>query len=111
MYHNQMNPDANQHPSMMNLQQQHMSSAGLDVLELMALQERAGQSSVGAQNGQPTTPQMLLEQQVRLNQLQQLQQLQNQIFQQQVRLIILVLCGVQDDGGEGVISEDYCREL
>jgi hypothetical protein len=32
----------------------------------------------------PYTPQMLLEQQFKLSQLQQLQQLQNQIFQQQV---------------------------
>lgn len=89
MYHNQMNSGSSQqHPSMMNLQQSHMQSppVGLDVLELMAMQDRQGQSSSG-QSGQPTTPQMLLEQQVRLNQLQQLQQLQNQIFQQQVCLI------------------------
>lgn len=93
MYHdsmNSMNSGSNQHPSMMNLQQQqHMQNppVGLDMLELMAMQERTGQTSPGGQSGSQATPQMLLEQQVRLNQLQQLQQLQNQIFQQQVRLI------------------------
>lgn len=68
-------------PPMMNLPQH----ANIDMLEnLMALQERAGQAAASAQVGQSTTPQMLLEQQMRLNHLQQLQQLQNQIFQQQV---------------------------
>ncbi|TCD70699.1 hypothetical protein EIP91_002075 [Steccherinum ochraceum] len=92
MYHNQMNPGSSQqHSSMMNLQhQQHNMQnppVAMDVLELMAMQDRAGQSSSGGQGSQATTPQMLLEQQVRLNQLQQLQQLQNQIFQQQIELL------------------------
>lgn len=78
------------HPSLMSMQQQqhqhsiNPSNVGMDVLESMiAMQERAVQAS-GSQGVTTTTPQMLLEQQVRLNQLQQLQQLQNQIFQQQV---------------------------
>lgn len=66
----------------------------MDMLEnLMAMQERVGQAAASAQ-GQSTTPQMLLEQQMRLNQLQQLQQLQNQIFQQQVSDIPNNLRGV-----------------
>ncbi|KAK7681377.1 hypothetical protein QCA50_015469 [Cerrena zonata] len=70
-------------PPMMNLPQQ----ANMDMLEnLMAMQDRVGQAA-SAQVGQSTTPQMLLEQQMRLNQLQQLQQLQNQIFQQQIEIL------------------------
>ena len=72
-----------------NMQQQPMQNGvGMDVLEgLMAMQDnRAGQSNAIASptQGQPT-PQMLMEHQMRLNQLQQLYQLQTQIFQQQVR--------------------------
>ena len=53
----------------------------MDVLEsFMAIQD--------AGSGQPTSPQVLMEQQLRLSQLQQLQQLQNQIFQQQVRVLL-----------------------
>ncbi|CAL1699268.1 unnamed protein product [Somion occarium] len=76
-------------PPMMNLSQQTFSNpqASMDVLEnLMAMQDRVGQAAA-SQVGQPTTPQILLEQQMRLNQLQQLQQLQNQIFQQQIELL------------------------
>lgn len=41
----------------------------------------------GSSQSSQSTPQVLLEQQFRLNQLQQLQQLQTQIFQQQVSLM------------------------
>lgn len=86
MFHNDNIPL----PPMMSLPQQ----ANMDMLEnLMAMQERVGQAAASAQ-GQSTTPQMLLEQQMRLNQLQQLQQLQNQIFQQQVSDIPNNLRGV-----------------
>ena len=67
-------------------QQQSMQNGGvsMDVLEgLMGLQDRNGQQVV-ASGGGPQTSQMLMEQQMRLNQLQQLYQLQTQIFQQQV---------------------------
>ena len=71
----------------MNSQQQQAMQSGtvnMDVLEgLMGLQDRNGQQVV-ASGGGPQTSQMLMEQQMRLNQLQQLYQLQTQIFQQQV---------------------------
>ena len=70
-----------------NMQQQPMqNNVGMDVLEgLMAMQDnRGGQPNAMSTTGQPT-PQMLMEHQMRLNQLQQLYQLQTQIFQQQVR--------------------------
>lgn len=72
-----------------NMQQQPMQNGvGMDVLEgLMAMQDnRTGQSNAitSPTQSQPT-PQMLMEHQMRLNQLQQLYQLQTQIFQQQVR--------------------------
>ncbi|THH00854.1 hypothetical protein EW026_g1739 [Hermanssonia centrifuga] len=76
------------HSSLGNMQQQSMSNNGLgmDVLEgLMGMQERGGQS--GMSSGAQPTPQMLVEQQMRLNQLQQLYQLQTQIFQQQIELL------------------------
>ncbi|KAI0942077.1 hypothetical protein AcW1_009602 [Taiwanofungus camphoratus] len=58
----------------------------MDVLEsLMNTQDGSGQHGLSTQS--QATPQMLLEQQLRLNQLQQLQQLQNQIFQQQIELL------------------------
>lgn len=55
----------------------------------MAMQDnRAGQSNALASPTQPQpTPQMLMEHQMRLNQLQQLYQLQTQIFQQQIELL------------------------
>ena len=66
-----------------NLQQQ----VSMDMLEnLLAMQDPASQGGGHQGHGQSSaTPQALLEHQLRLNQLQQLQQLQNQIFQQQVR--------------------------
>lgn len=74
----------------MNSQQQSIPNGGvnMDVLEgLMSMQERGGQSVVAAGVQQP--PQMLMEQQMRLNQLQQLYQLQTQIFQQQVSTFVV----------------------
>ena len=70
-------------------QQQLQNGVSMDVLEgLMGMQDnRGGQSGTLSNSGQPT-PQMLVEQQMRLNQLQQLYQLQTQIFQQQVSLPI-----------------------
>lgn len=63
------------------------SNARLDMEllgNLMAMQGIEGQP--GSNHQQPQyTPQLLLEQQFKLSQLQQLQQLQHQIFQQQVR--------------------------
>ena len=69
-----------------DMQQQPMQNVGMDVLEgLMAMQDNRGaQSNSLPASGQPA-PQLLMEQQMRLNQLQQLYQLQTQIFQQQVR--------------------------
>ncbi|KAJ3523010.1 hypothetical protein NM688_g8793 [Phlebia brevispora] len=81
-----LSQESQQQSALMNPQQQGMPSpgVGMDVLEgLMGMQERGGQPGVPA-GGQPT-PQMLMEHQMRLNQLQQLYQLQTQIFQQQVR--------------------------
>ena len=80
-----------------NLQQQ----VSMEMLEnLLAMQDPAAQGGGHQGHGQSSaTPQALLEHQLRLNQLQQLQQLQNQIFQQQVRPF-----PVSPDlaGGEGV---------
>ncbi|KAI0792325.1 hypothetical protein C8Q75DRAFT_593217 [Abortiporus biennis] len=91
IFHAQPPPLLPNVPSMMNIQQQGMANpqVNMDVIEsLMAMQDRSGQSSAVPQAGPTsTTPQMLLEQQMRLNQLQQLQQLQNQIFQQQLELL------------------------
>lgn len=53
---------------------------------LLPSMDLTGQQQGTSQSSQ-ATPQALLEQQFRLNQLQQLQQLQNQIFQQQVGLM------------------------
>lgn len=84
------------HPSLMSMQQQQQQSinsshGGMDILESMiAMQERAVQVSNNSQGVHSATPQMLLEQQVRLTQLQQLQQLQNQIFQQQVHVSFIL---------------------
>jgi hypothetical protein len=61
---------------------------------LMAMQGIEGQP--GSNHQQPQyTPQLLLEQQFKLTQLQQLQQLQHQIFQQQVSSLITLYrpCG------------------
>ena len=66
---------------------------GMDALESYMAMQNQVQDAMAAVNvvGQGTGGNMsnsggaLLEQQMRLNQLQQLQQLQNQIFQQQVR--------------------------
>jgi hypothetical protein len=54
---------------------------------LMAMQGIEGQPGPNHQHPQ-YTPQLLLEQQFKLTQLQQLQQLQHQIFQQQVSLLV-----------------------
>lgn len=66
-----------------NLQQQ----VNMEMFEsLLALQDPQAQTSQHQGHSTPgANPQALLEHQLRLNQLQQLQQLQNQIFQQQVR--------------------------
>ncbi|KIP04746.1 hypothetical protein PHLGIDRAFT_14993 [Phlebiopsis gigantea 11061_1 CR5-6] len=71
-----------------DMQQQPMQNVGMDVLEgLMAMQDNRGaQSNNLPAPGQPA-PQLLMEQQMRLNQLQQLYQLQTQIFQQQIELL------------------------
>jgi len=62
----------------------------LDLLgNLMSLSGIEGQPSNSQQLPQ-YNPQLLLEQQFKLTQLQQLQQLQNQIFQQQVRIPVLM---------------------
>lgn len=67
----------------------------MDLLgNLMSMQGVESQSQANNNGGIPTSPhqtqsqynpQLLLEQQFKLTQLQQLQQLQNQIFQQQAR--------------------------
>ena len=75
-----------------SMQQQPMpNGVDMNVLEgLMAMQDnRGGQSNAMTSTSQPT-PQVLMEQQMRLNQLQQLYQLQTQIFQQQVSIQTLV---------------------
>jgi hypothetical protein len=73
-------PVTNMHTS---IPQSANAQLNMDLLENMM-------SMQGIENQSPTTqatynPQLLLEQQFKLAQLQQLQQLQNQIFQQQVR--------------------------
>lgn len=75
-------------------QQSMQNGVGIDVLEgLMAMQDnRGGQPNVMSNSSQPS-PQMLMEHQMRLNQLQQLYQLQTQIFQQQVRVHSFHLSG------------------
>jgi hypothetical protein len=71
-----------------NMQQ---NGVGMDVLEgLMVMQDGRGGQSAPIQGSQQPSPQMLMEQQMRLNQLQQLYQLQTQIFQQQVSIPISV---------------------
>ncbi|KII87598.1 hypothetical protein PLICRDRAFT_54681 [Plicaturopsis crispa FD-325 SS-3] len=64
---------------------------------MMAMQGVDGQQSLSPQS-QYSSPQLLLEQQFKLNQLQQLQQLQNQIFQQQIALISGQTPGSTPDG-------------
>lgn len=86
IFHSHLEPDPHHHSALMNPQQQSLPSGGvsMDVLEgLMNMQDRGGQSVV--QGGTQPSPQILMEHQMRLNQLQQLYQLQTQIFQQQVR--------------------------
>lgn len=82
---------AGQYLSQANMQQQPMQNGvGMDVLEgLMAMQDTRGGGgpSNALPNASQPTPQMLMEHQMRLNQLQQLYQLQTQIFQQQVRFL------------------------
>ncbi|KZT69960.1 hypothetical protein DAEQUDRAFT_725944 [Daedalea quercina L-15889] len=68
-------------PPMPNL---HFGSEALQ--HMISSMDPSSQQQGGQQSSQPT-PQALLEQQFRLNQLQQLQQLQNQIFQQQLELL------------------------
>lgn len=80
------------------MQQAMPNGVDMNMLEgLMALQDGRGQSAAmqggGGQSQQ--VPQVLVEQQMRLNQLQQLYQLQTQIFQQQVRLPVLSAFPVQ----------------
>lgn len=67
------------------------SQLNLDLLgSLMSMQGIEPHPQSGMPSGQaPYNPQLMLEQQFKLAQLQQLQQLQNQIFQQQARIIIL----------------------
>jgi hypothetical protein len=60
-------------------------------LQLPSLQSSSALLNAGSSSAAPSA-QALLEQQVRLAQLQQLQQLQNQIFQQQVRQFHLSTC-------------------
>ncbi|KXN86516.1 hypothetical protein AN958_09988 [Leucoagaricus sp. SymC.cos] len=82
----QMSPVANLQPSQLNMNMlnnmMQIQSAGDHLVNIV------GQNSQGAgpSNVQYNT-QALLEQQFKLSQLQQLQQLQNQIFQQQIALI------------------------
>lgn len=66
----------------------------------MAMQGIDTQSALSPSAQSSYNPQMLLEQQFKLNQLQQLQQLQNQIFQQQVRWGI--------SGSQGQWPERFC---
>nr|UBR88887.1 transcription factor bHLH4 [Ganoderma lucidum] len=68
-----------------NLQQQ----VNMEMFEsLLAMQDPQAQTSQHQGHSTPgANPQALLEHQLRLNQLQQLQQLQNQIFQQQLELL------------------------
>lgn len=86
-----------------NMQQQPMQNGvSIDVLEgLMAMQDnRGGQPNSLPSPTQPQpTPQMLMEHQMRLNQLQQLYQLQTQIFQQQVSHPFSVRSGYSDQRG------------
>lgn len=82
--------EAEHQEALMNNQSQNLSNGGvgMDVLEgLIVMQERGGQQIVAG--GTQPSPQMLMEHQMRLNQLQQLYQLQTQIFQQQVRTFII----------------------
>ena len=77
-------------PQQMNFQQQLgtlQQQVNMDMLEnILAMQDPQGQANQhGGHQAAGANPQTLLEHQLRLNQLQQLQQLQNQIFQQQVR--------------------------
>ncbi|KAH9933066.1 uncharacterized protein B0H18DRAFT_985396 [Fomitopsis serialis] len=60
---------------------------GSDALQHMMPSMDTSAQQQGVQQSSQPTPQALLEQQFRLNQLQQLQQLQNQIFQQQLELL------------------------
>ena len=84
-------PSGSQSQQQMNFTQQQLGNlqqqVSMDMLEnLLAMQDPASQGGGHQGHGQSSaTPQALLEHQLRLNQLQQLQQLQNQIFQQQVR--------------------------
>lgn len=61
----------------------------MDLLgNLMAMQGIESQTALMSNQQASYNPQVLLEQQFKLTQLQQLQQLQNQIFQQQVSNLI-----------------------
>ncbi|GJE85212.1 hypothetical protein PsYK624_012900 [Phanerochaete sordida] len=74
-----------------DMQQQPMQNGvDMNVLEgLMAMQDnRGGQSNpIASPTQAQPAPQLLVEHQMRLNQLQQLYQLQTQIFQQQIELL------------------------
>lgn len=86
------------HPGMINTGMQALSNmsngsnitSDMDMLQnLMAMQGMESHSPVQGNQQAPYNPSAMLEQQFKLTQLQQLQQLQNQIFQQQVSIIFL----------------------
>ena len=84
------NTQGSQSQQQMNFQQQLgnlQQQVNMEMLEnLLAMQDPQAQANQHQGHSAPgASPQALLEHQLRLNQLQQLQQLQNQIFQQQVR--------------------------
>ena len=82
-------PSGSQPQGQMNYQQAvgNLQQVNMEMLEnLLAMQDPQAQANQHQGHSAPgASPQALLEHQLRLNQLQQLQQLQNQIFQQQVR--------------------------
>lgn len=99
--------------SSMNANQSNMSNLEMDALgNFMAMQGIESPPALSPSQA-PYNPQVLLEQQIKVTQLQQLQQLQNQIFMQQVSKYFLcneVLYALARSIGEGQRVEGILPE-